>query len=151
MMFQFCRLDFLHNLSVKLTQMKLDFKDSDLFGHQIKNNRRAKLLHLKYFKGFLNFYLFCEISFNFLKMRIFYGFLNKLLKKYEINLFFPQSWRPGIPTLHCNDVYFYKYKLQLELKFQNISFSKYLKVLFNLIVNFVPFMSIKRMPSLKIP
>ncbi len=61
--------------------MKLDLKDSDLFGHQIKNTRRAKLLHLKHFEEFFNFYLFCEISFNFLKMSIFYGFLNKLLKK----------------------------------------------------------------------
>jgi hypothetical protein len=69
-------------------KMKLDLKDSDLFGHQIKNTRRAKLLHLKHFEEFLNFYLFCEISFNFLKMSIFYGFLNKFKKKYEINLFF---------------------------------------------------------------
>ncbi len=61
--------------------MKLDLKDSDLFGHQIKNTRRAKLLHFKYFKGLLNFYLFCKISFNFLQMTIFYGFLNELLKK----------------------------------------------------------------------
>ncbi len=67
--------------------MKLDLKDTDLFGHQIKISKRAKLLHLKYFKGFLNFYLFCEISFNFLKMSIFYGFLNKLLKNDSINQF----------------------------------------------------------------
>ncbi len=65
MMFQFCRLDFLHNLSVKKTQMKLDLKDNELFGHQIKKTRRAKLLYLKYFTGFLHFYLFWEISLNF--------------------------------------------------------------------------------------
>ncbi len=52
--------------------MKLDLKDSDHFGHHIKNTRRAKLLYLKYFKGFLNFYLLCQISFNLLKMSIFY-------------------------------------------------------------------------------
>jgi hypothetical protein len=81
--------------------MKLDLKDSDLFGHQIKNTRRAKLLHLKYFMGFLNFYLFCEISFNFLKMSIFYGFLNKLFKKYEINLFFSSKLEVNVQLRPC--------------------------------------------------
>jgi hypothetical protein len=67
MMFQFCRLHFLHNFIVKKTQVKLDLKDNDLFGHQIKNTRRIKLLHLKYFTGFLHFYLLWEISLNFWK------------------------------------------------------------------------------------
>ncbi len=93
LMFQFCRLHFLHNASVKKTLIKLHFKDSDLFGHQIKNTRRAKLLHLKYFKGLFNFYLFCKINFNFSKMSIFYGFLNKLLKKIRNQFISPQSLR----------------------------------------------------------
>jgi hypothetical protein len=41
--------------------MKRDSKDSDLFGHQMKNARIAKLFHLKHFKGLLNFYLFCNL------------------------------------------------------------------------------------------
>ncbi len=81
--------------------MKLDLKDSDLFGHQIKNTRRAKLLHLKHFEEFLNFYLFCEISFNFLKMSIFYGFLNKFKKKYEINLFFLKAGGFNVQLWPC--------------------------------------------------
>jgi hypothetical protein len=56
---------FLHNWSIKSTQMKLDYKGKSLIGYQIKNTRKAKLLLLKYFKELLHFNLFWEISFNF--------------------------------------------------------------------------------------
>jgi hypothetical protein len=47
--------------------MKLDYKEKNIIGYQINNNRRAKLLLLTYFKEFIRFNLFWEISFNFKK------------------------------------------------------------------------------------
>jgi hypothetical protein len=74
--------------------MKLDLKDTDLFGHQIKNTRRAKLLHLKYFNHsfkILALQPHLGNKFQFKTMSIFSGFLIKMLRKYEINFLFPQS------------------------------------------------------------